>query len=80
MQYVFTVERVAHSVTIRDAIVKLNGEHIVTFDDRSVLGDDGEWHSVHTDGEFILAALYHPNDDIYHYSDRVRAILERKED
>lgn len=85
MQVIFAVERVRRSVTQGEAKVYCNGEYLFTFGDKIELikpgqkyyGDNiGGWASVKPDSAFINGVLFHPLDHIYHYSDKVKQIIE----
>ena len=80
----FTVKRNRASVTQGTATVYLNGQECFTFFDPIELITDGQafygeniggWASVTPDESFIKAVLFHPYDDIYHYSDKAKKIL-----
>ena len=83
----FTVKRERYSVTQGNATVYLNGEKILVFADKIRLIKDGEtyygeniggWASVIPDNDFINGVLFHPLDSVYHYSDKVKAIISRQ--
>ena len=83
----FTVKRERSSVTQGSATVYLNGEKVLTFGDKIELIKDGQsyygeniggWASVIPDNDFINGVLFHPYDDIYHYSDKVKEIISRQ--
>lgn len=79
------VVRKRESVTQGSAEVLINGKSIITFSDKIEMVKNGQefygeniggWASVKSDSDFIIGLLYHPLDDIYHYSDLVKnAIL-----
>ena len=80
----FEVKRNRHSATQGTATVYLNGQEVITFGDTIELIKDGQpfygdiiggWASVKPDENFIKGVLFHPLDNIYHYSDRVKKIL-----
>lgn len=80
----FTVKRNRASVTHGTATVFLNGQDVITFVDNIELIKDGQtfygeniggWASVKPDEDFIKGCLFHPFDDVYHYSDKVKKIL-----
>lgn len=80
----FTVKRNRASVTQGTATVFLNGQEVLTFGDKIELIKDGQayygdiiggYASVTPDENFIKGCLFHPYDDIYHYSDKVKKIL-----
>ena len=85
MEIKITVERVRGSVTQGMAYVLINGVRIIGFGDTIELlqpGDKyygeniGGWASKTPDTAFILGLLFHPHNDIYHYSDLAKAALE----
>ena len=84
--FIFTVRRVRGSVTQGVAKVYLNGEEVAEFDDKiELLKDDekfygeniGGWASRTPDADFVKGVLFHPYDDFYKYSEKVREILNR---
>lgn len=86
MDYTFSVKRIRQSVTQGIATVYLNGIEVLTFGDTIELTKDGQeyygemiggWASVKPDSEFIRGVLWHPRDNLYHYSDKVDAILRK---
>lgn len=86
MKYVFEVRRKRYSVTQGVAEVYLNGEKMIDFADQIERVSDrangfGEnidgWQSTTPDEEFIKALLFHPFDASYHYSEKVREVLDR---
>lgn len=85
MDFTFSVKRSRASVTQGSATVYLNGIELVSFGDTIELIEDGRpfygeniggWASAVPDGDFVHGVLFHPYDDIYHYSDKVRKILK----
>lgn len=85
MEIKITVERRRPSVTQGEVDVLINGEKVMSFGDDIVLINPGEeyygqivgnWASKTPDSAFILGMLYHPYDDTYHCSDRVKKALE----
>lgn len=76
MEYTFTVKRNRFSTTQGSATVYLNGEEMITFDDKIEL-IDGKWQSVKSDADFIKGLLFHPYDDLYQISKKVKEVLER---
>ncbi len=73
------------SVTQGSADVLINGKKVMSFGDEIVLlkpgdvfyGENiGNWASVTPDLQFIIGAIYHPFDNIYHYSNLVKKALE----
>lgn len=86
--FVFKVERVRGSVTQGVARVYLNGEQVAEFNDTIELLKDGEkfygeniggWASRTPDAEFVKGVLFHPYDDYYKFSEKVREILNREQ-
>lgn len=83
----FTVKRVRGSVTQGNATVFCNGEKVATFGDTIELIKEGKpyygeniggWASTKPDSDFINGVLFHPLDDYYHYSERVKEIISRQ--
>ena len=80
----FTVKRNRPSTTQGTATVYCNGQEVLTFGDNIELIKEGQpfygeniggWASTKPDEAFIKGCLFHPLDDIYHYSDKVKKIL-----
>lgn len=78
------VKRHRRSVTQGEAEVTINGKRIVIFGDEIEMIEDGQqyygdkigsWASTTPDSAFILGLLWHPYDDVYHYSKPVRDII-----
>lgn len=89
MEIKITVERRRSSVTQGMADVLINGVKVMDFGDTIELIKPGEkyygelignWASTVPDITFIRGMLYHPHDDIYHYSDHVRAALDKAQE
>lgn len=40
----------------------------------------GGWASIIPDSDFIMGLLYHPLDEIYHYSDKAKKAIKASED
>lgn len=89
MEIKITVERRRSSVTQGMADVLINGVKVMDFGDTIELIKPGEkyygelignWASTVPDIAFIRGMLYHPHDGIYHYSDRVRAALDKAQE
>lgn len=85
MDYTFSVKRSRGSVTQGEATVYLNGVALVTFGDKIELIKEGQeyhgemiggWASTTSDGAFVHGVLFHPYEDYYHYSDKVRNFLK----
>lgn len=85
MDFTFSVKRSRISVTQGTATVYLNGIELVSFGDtielieggRPFYGENiGGWASTIPDGDFVHGVLFHPYEDIYHYSDKARKILK----
>lgn len=82
---IIEVTRKRYSVTQGEATVCINGKEIITFSDTIEIisksakyyGDKiGDWASLKPDSDFILGALYHPLDNIYHHSDTVKKAIK----
>lgn len=89
MEFKITVERRRSSVTQGMVDVLVNGVKVMDFGDTIALINPGEkyygelignWASTVPDIAFVRGMLYHPHDDIYHYSDRVRAALDKAQE
>lgn len=89
MEFKITVERRRSSVTQGMVDVLVNGVKVMDFGDTIELIKPGEkyygelignWASTVPDIAFIRGMLYHPHDNIYHYSDRVRAALDKAQE
>lgn len=85
MEFKITVNRRRGSVTQGMVDVLINGVKIMDFGDTIELIKPGEkyygelidnWGSTVPDISFIRGALYHPLDEMYHYSDRVKNFLD----
>lgn len=80
-RYEIDVVRKRFSVTQGGAVVRINGEEIMRFGDKIELvkHDDGKsvWQSNVSDAEFIMATFFNKLDDVYHHSDKVKAVFER---
>ena len=83
----FTVKRERQSVTQGSATVYLNGEKVLTFGDTIEYIKEGQpyygqkignYASTSPDSVFINGVLFHPYDDIYHYSEKVKEIISRQ--
>lgn len=73
-EFKFTVKRERISITQGSAIVYLNGVEMIRFDDNIEL-IDGEWVSTKKDSDFIRGLLFHPYDDLYNVSSKVKEYL-----
>ena len=76
--FTFDVKRISHSATQGSIRIELNGKEMITFGDHIEL-IDGKWQSTIPDeelGRYVYGLLYHPYDDIYHYSDKVKDYLK----
>lgn len=80
----FTVRRDRYSVTQGTATVLVNGQELITFADEIEIIHEGEqyygeligdWASKKPDVSFILGLLFSPMDEVYHYSDQVKALI-----
>lgn len=86
MKLEIEVKRIRQSVTQGEAAVYVNGEKVVQFGDDIQMVEPGQkfygekicnWASTKPDAAFIKGLLWNPFDDMYHYSDKVKAILEK---
>ena len=81
------VKRERPSATQGYAHIYINGVRVHSFMDEIELVTDknkptygeniGGWASVASDGDFIIAALYHPYDKVYHHSDAVKEAIKK---
>lgn len=81
-QWLIEAKRVVTSVTQGNIIISINGNPVMTFADDKIL-EDGTWVSKIPDdelGRLVCATLWHPYDNIYHYSDASRKIIYPQED
>lgn len=87
MKLEIEVKRRRFSVTQGQADVYVNGEMVISFGDTIEIIRDGQpyysekignWASVIPDSKFIRGLLFHPYDDVYHYSEKVKAILDKE--
>lgn len=85
MKLEIEVKRIRFSATQGEAAVYVNGEKTMRFADKIELIEEGQpyysekiggWASVMPDSDFIRGLLWHPLENIYHYSDKVKDILE----
>lgn len=85
MDFTFSVKRSRISVTQGTAAVYLNGTKLVSFGDtiepikegRPFYGENiGGWASSVPDSDFVYGVLFHPFEELYHYSEKVRKILK----
>jgi len=85
MKLEIEVKRRRFSVTQGQADMYVNGEMVISFGDTiEIIGDSqpyysekiGNYASTVPDSIFIRGLLFHPYDDIYHYSEKVKAILD----
>lgn len=89
MQLKIEVKRRRLSVTQGMADVFINGKLAISFGDEIVYIKEGEryygdlignYASKKPDVNFIKGLLWHPYDDIYHYSDKAKEIIEEESD
>lgn len=82
----FEVRRNRASVTQGTATVFLNGEEMITFGDEIEIIHAGEkyygpligdWASKTPDYDFIRGLLWHNLDNVYNYSEKPKAIMQR---
>ena len=85
MKLEIEVKRRRFSVTQGQADVYVNGEMVISFGDTIESINDGQpyysekignWASIVPDSKFIRGLLFHPYDDVYHYSEKVKRILD----
>ena len=85
MELEIEVKRRRFSVTQGQADVYVNGEMVISFGDTIEIINDGQpyysekignWASTVPDSMFIRGLLFHPYDDVYHYSEKVKRILD----
>lgn len=85
MKLEIEVKRRRLSVTQGQADVYVNGEMVISFGDTIEIINDGQpyysekignWASTVPDSKFIRGLLFHPYDDVYHYSEKVKRILD----
>lgn len=81
----FEVRRNRGSVTQGTATVLLNGQEMISFQDKIEIIHPGEkyygpicggWASKTPDYNFIRGLLWHNLDEVYHYSDKPKAIIQ----
>lgn len=86
MKLEIEVRRDRKSVTQGFATVMVNGLPLVSFGDEIEIIHPGEtyygpligdWASRKPDVTFILAAFWHPMDNIEHLSDKAKGLIER---
>ena len=84
MKIEIEVKRRRMSVTQGAADVYINGQEVASFKDDIRMIPEGEryfgekigdWASVSPDTQFVISALYHPYDGIYHYSAAMKSAL-----
>lgn len=84
MDIQITVKRRRMSVTQGMADVYINDDLVMSFGDTIEMIKEGEkyygemignWASKIPDTRFVIGMLYHPYDELYHYSERVKKAL-----
>lgn len=79
-----TIERVRGSVTQGEVRTYVNGQYILNWGDKIEIIHEGEayygpvignWASKKPDSSFVLGLIWHPFDNLYHYSDKVKKAL-----
>lgn len=78
-KWIIEAKRISNSVTQGVIDIQINGKSVLTFNDDKELRSDGKYHSQYSDdelGQFVIAALWHKYDDVYHYSDRAKKIFD----
>ena len=85
MKLEIEVKRRRFSATQGQADVYVNGEMVISFSDTIEIINDGQpyysekignWASTVPDPMFIRGLLFHSYDDVYHYSEKVKRILD----
>ncbi len=80
----FVVRRNRPSAAQGTATVFVNEQELITFADEIKIirrGEQyygeliGDWASKKPDVNFILGLLFNPMDEVYHYSDQVKALI-----
>ena len=80
------VRRIRPSVTQGEVKVYVNGIEAAIFGDKIEMIDKGEkyygpiignWASKKPDANFIRGMFFHPYDEIYHVSDKVKRIIDK---
>lgn len=86
MDIKITVKRRRMSVTQGMADVYINDVLVMSFGDTIEMIKEGEkyygklignWASKIPDTRFVIGMLYHPYDELYHYSERVKKVLNK---
>lgn len=81
-----TFERVRMSVTQAEVKMFVHGQYVLNFGDEMEVIHDGTdyygtkcgcWASTHPDSRFVLGLIWNPFDDMYHYSDMIRAAVRK---
>lgn len=89
MKLEIEVKRSRFSATQGQADVYVNGEMVISFSDTIEIINDGQpyysekignWASTVPDSKFIRGLLFHPFDNFYHYSEKVKRILDAEEE
>lgn len=80
------IEVIRHraSVTQGEVEIIVNGQSVARFGDTIELIPEGKpfygeniggWASTTPDSDFIIGALYHPLDDIHHFSESIKKAI-----
>ena len=80
-KWTIEAKRISQSETQEKIAVLVNGKPVMLFGDDKKLGDDGKYHSNYTDdelGKFVISALWHNFDSVYHYSDKAKDVIYPK--
>lgn len=80
-KWLIEVKRIDTSVTQGSFEIQVNGKYLISFEDKRKIGEDKKWHSEIADedlGQLVCAAFWHPNDDVYHYSERAKKMFYPK--
>ena len=77
-EWIIRVNKLSQSATQGEYQITINDTEIIRFAAKKELGKDGEYHFDIPDnelGRLVLSLLYHPMDNLYHYSDKVREVF-----
>lgn len=80
-KWVIEAKRISDSVTQGEVVIQINGKTVATFADDKMIGADKKYHSRYSDeslGQLVIAAFWHKNDDVYHFSDRAKDVFYPK--
>lgn len=79
-QWIIEARRTSLSATQGNISIFVNNKDMdMHFEDKMVLDENGNYVSTTPDselGKFVYACLWHPLDEIYHYSDRFKRLFK----